>query len=104
MKLTPQTEWSEPFNGTCLAGYIDVSYAELVEAFGPPSGLHDNFKSDASWLLLAEDGTAVTIYNYKTGVNYCGAEGTPLEDERDWHVGGGQGQRCVDLVKAALFG
>jgi len=29
-----------------------------------------------------------TIYNWKDGPNYCGAEGTPVKKIMDWHVGG----------------
>jgi hypothetical protein len=50
--------------------------------------MHDDYKSDAEWAFEFEDGTIVTIYNYKDGFNYCGEDGTPLKYITDWHIGG----------------
>lgn len=74
------------FGGSGVAGYIDISYAELVEVLGEP-GPSDEYKVDAEWELT--DGTSgATLYNYKDGVNYNGPSGTPTENIRDWHIGG----------------
>lgn len=101
--LKPMNE-DEYRGGTSLCGYVNVSYQELVNAFGPPNVKGDPWKCDANWLLVADDEneTVCTIYNYKDGVNYLGPEGTPVEQIRDWHVGGFDGQKCVDLVRQAL--
>lgn len=72
--------------GTHLCGYLDVSYEALVAALGEP--LEGEYKTDAEWHLRFPDGDIATIYNYKTGPNYLGAEGTPVDEIRDWHVGG----------------
>ncbi len=74
--------------GTGLQGYIDISYAELVEVLGDGVGGSDDYKTDADWTILFGSGTVATIYNYKDGPNYCGAEGLDKEDIRDWHIGG----------------
>jgi len=65
-------------NGTCLQGYVQVYYHELVEIFGKDEGGGD--KTTAEWRLLFEDGVVATIYDWKeydtpTG-NYA------------WHIGG----------------
>jgi hypothetical protein len=83
--------------GGSLQGYIDISYAELIEKLGAPSENFDDYKSDAEWTLKFEDGTGATIYNYKTGKNYCGAEGLETEDIRDWHIGG-ESKKAVEKV------
>ena len=75
-------------NGTSLRGYITGDYSSLVEAFGDPVAAHDDYKSDAEWLLILNDSVVVTIYNYKSGKNYLGDEGLNVEDIDRWHVGG----------------
>lgn len=101
--LTPTDgEDFDPFVGTSLRGQIDVGYDELVAAFGKPTP-GDGHKTDACWYLLAEDGKGITIYNYKDGPNYCGPEGTPVEQIRDWHIGAHRETvGAVDSVKVAL--
>ena len=90
-------------SGTCLQGCItDTSYITLVSTFGEPmKDGFDNYKSDAEWLVQFDDGTVATIYNWKNGKNYCGDEGTPTTQIRDWHIGGYEGD-AVDRVKQAL--
>lgn len=74
-------------NGTCLCGYVKVSYADLCRVFGTPT-TGDAYKVDAEWILEFEDGIKATIYNYKDGRNYNGPEGMPTELITDWHIGG----------------
>lgn len=88
-------------NGTCLQGYVDVSYARLVKVFGKPNCKGDEYKTDAEWCVKFEDGTIATIYNYKDGKNYNGPSGTPTKNIRDWHVGG-ESKRSVELVLELL--
>ena len=87
--------------GTCLQGYIDVSYSKIVDVFGEPSGEHDDYKSDADWVVEFEDGIIATIYNYKDGKNYLGRRGTEKEDITDWHIGGFN-KEVVELIKNAI--
>lgn len=74
-------------DGTCLQGHITATYKELAGLFGRPTN-GDGRKVDAEWSVLFEDGTFATIYNWKNGKNYCGPEGTPVEQITEWHVGG----------------
>lgn len=71
---------------THLQGVIEVSYQKLVEMFGLPNAEHDDYKSDACWLVCTPDGVA-TIYNWKDGENYLGEQGLPVEEISEWHVG-----------------
>jgi hypothetical protein len=88
-------ERSSLITGTSLLGYIDVSYSTLVELFGDPftGDDVDGYKTDAEWHveINSPDGDHVgfvSIYNYKDGKNYLGADGLNVSDMRDWHVGG----------------
>ena len=76
--------------GSCLQGYVDISYSDLVEIFGKPYlyNLETGDKVDAEWRIKFDDKTIATIYNYKDGHVYCGDDGNNVEDIRDWHIGG----------------
>jgi hypothetical protein len=82
--------------GTCLQGYITVSYSTLKRIFGKPT-VGDGHKTDAEWEIEFADGTVATIYNYKDGKNYCGSEGTAKTKITEWHIGG-KAQKAVELV------
>lgn len=83
-------------NGSSLQGYIDISYAELVEKLGDPDSNGDGYKVDAEW--IRKDGEVIfTICNYKTGPNYNEGAGS-VEAIRDWHVGG-FGREAVEVVR-----
>ncbi len=90
---------SNEANGTCLQGYVDVSYDRLVEVFGEPSD-GDGYKVDAEWVLKI-DGIICTIYNYKDGKNYLGSDGMTVKDIRDWYIGGFN-KDAVTKVQEAL--
>jgi len=88
--------------GTSLQGYLDANYADLVEVFGIPNPENcDNYKTDAEWNIQFLDGTVATIYNYKDGKNYCGAEGLEVDDIKNWHIGG-YSDSAVEMVKLAI--
>jgi hypothetical protein len=87
-------------NGTSLQGYINANYVELLEAFGEPTD-GDGYKVDAEWVIVGDDGTVATIYNWKDGRNYCGRDGMAVWDIRNWHIGG-HSQDAVDLVHESL--
>jgi len=87
--------------GTHLQGNVGATYQELVEVFGEPTRFEwseesDN-KVDAQWAIKFEDGTIATIYNYKNGLNYLGAEGKRVSQIMMWNVGG-YSERAVTLV------
>ena len=90
--------------GTSLSGYVDTTYAALKEMFGEPEE-GDGYKVDAEWVLEFKDGTVVTIYNYKDGVNYLGAEeGIETQNITDWHIGGGNNAEIKLLKSTGLKG
>ena len=88
MKIESIEGWDSRASGTCLKGYINGDYSTLVETFGPPIADGDDYKTDAEWILILNDDVTVTIYNYKSGKNYLGANGLNVEDMDRWHVGG----------------
>jgi hypothetical protein len=86
---------------TYLQSYLTADYADLVRAFGPPMA-GDSYKTDAEWVVRVNDTTA-TIYNWKNGPSYCGADGIPVEQITRWNVGG-RSQAAVRLVERLLEG
>ena len=70
-------------NMTGAKGEFPITYAELVEIFGPPDvGPNaDLDKTSCEWALQFEDGTVATIYDWKMG------HWTPMF-EYEWHIGG----------------
>lgn len=80
-------------NGTHLQGYITTDYATLVATFGESLGGGD--KTTQEWILVGEDGTVATIYDWKEP---C----TPLH-KCEWHIGG-LNYKAVELVQDALMG
>lgn len=72
---------------TSAQGRLNVSHATLVAAFGQPMPSTD-FKSDAIWNIEFVDGTVASIYNWKNGKRYLGADGIPTQNITDWVVGG----------------
>ena len=87
-------------NDTHLQGNVGATYHELVEIFGEPTRYEpDEYenKIDALWAIKFEDGTVATIYNYKNGLNYLGAEGKRVSEISMWNVGG-YDERAVTLV------
>ena len=93
-------------NMTSLQGYIRTNYETLVGCFGEPTCDGDGYKVDAEWIITFADGVVATIYNWKNGRNYCGAEGLDVEDIKEWHVGGHRGTdvegRVHEVVDAWL--
>ena len=89
-------------NGTSLIGSVDVSYRKLVNVFGKETfGMSGDKKSQCEWNLQFNDGTIVTIYDWKVNKKYCGKEGLSKSKVKDWHVGGFS-QHALDLVKKEL--
>lgn len=80
-------------NGTSLQGYITTDYATLVAIFGESLGAGD--KTTQEWILVGEDGTVATVYDWKYGT-------TPLH-KCEWNIGG-KNYKAVELVQDALMG
>ena len=74
-------------HGTGFMGYVQASYADLVRIFGEPTD-GDGDKTDAQWVLRFADDQVATIYNYKNGKTYLGADGLDKTEIETWHVGG----------------
>lgn len=102
MTFASVDQWNDGDYSTSLQGYIDITYAELVEKLGEPKGVHDDYKSDAEWWIKFGDGTFATVYNYKDGKNYNGDDGEETENITNWHIGGVD-QKAVKLVNK-IFG
>lgn len=88
-------------DGTCLQGYINTTYKNIVDKLGKPHWNGDEYKVDAEWSLLFENGVRATLYNWKNGKNYCGSEGLAVEDITEWHIGG-DSPEAVDLLTDLL--
>ena len=73
--------------GTSYQGEVYTSYKKLFKLFGEPTS-GDGYKVDAEWNVEFDDGKVATIYNWKDGKNYNGAEGMETENITDWHIGG----------------
>ncbi|QDP67192.1 MAG: hypothetical protein Unbinned3806contig1000_65 [Prokaryotic dsDNA virus sp.] len=82
--------------GTSLQGRIELNYDQIVDRLGEPTD-GDGFKVDAQWIIHHDSGVIATIYNWKDGRNYWGADGTPVSQITDWHIGG-HDKDAVDLV------
>ncbi len=92
MKIINTTnDTSVNVNGTALQGYVNTTYADIVETFGEPT-YTSNDKTTVEWTLEFEvelqdapgsymrEFVVATIYDWK-------CPSTPL-GEYDWHVGG----------------
>lgn len=89
-----------------LVGYTNpVTFDMLVQVFGRPTYGTGHYergdKMDVQWCLALPDNHVFDIYNYKDGPNYMGAEGTPVAEIQDWHVGGNH--RDVQRISMALI-
>lgn len=58
------TRWNDMhFGGSALVGKTDATYSELVQWLGEPMKVGGKM-IDKRWLLVFDDGTAATIFNY----------------------------------------
>lgn len=101
MKFTTHNDAVIETSGTCLRGYINCFYDDLVDTFGYP--LSPDFldhKTDAEWAVCFEDGTRATIYNWKNGKRYLGIEGLNVCDIAQWHIGGFDAKAVENVISA----
>jgi len=85
-------------DGTSLQGYIITEYNTLKKAFGKPNN-GDKYKIDAEWDIEFDDGLVATVYNWKDGKAYLGADGTPKTKIVDWHIGGKSQEAVVRVIE-----
>jgi hypothetical protein len=88
MTITFENNPRVSINGTCLQGYIETTYDELVKVFGKPTELGD-YKITVEWILQFSDGTVASIYDWKLSETPMGVY--------NWHIGG-KSQHAVNLV------
>ena len=108
-KMIIKKEFTD-ISGTCLQGYVNCTYDDLLNTFGKPTcegGIET--KIEVEWelsfydpeLKFNEDHVA-TIYNWKNGIRYCGEkEGLEVKNIKQWHIGG-HSQDAVNCVMKAL--
>lgn len=102
MKYITHNQHHIDISGTHGQGQINATYKQLVSAFGNPlADGFDDYKSDAEWVVLFENGLIATIYNWKNGRNYLGPEGTPTELITTWNIGSNSPD-AVKLVAQAI--
>ena len=85
--MTTYKESMKKRTGTSFRGYVLATYQDLVAAFDLPTTNGDNDKIDVEWIIDTPHGVG-TIYNYKDGAAYLGADGLATEQICEWHVGG----------------
>ena len=86
MKFTTEAD----ANRTCLQGYVEAYYHQLVEVFGEPEGGGD--KTTVEWCLQFEDGTIATIYDWKEYETPIGLY--------HWHIGGHNNLAVARVTRA----
>lgn len=91
----------DKIDGTCGQGSMTIPYIRLVNLFGEPMP-GDEYKVDAEWNIETDDGTVITIYNWKNGPNYCGSDGIPVPMITEWNIGGHSRKVCDILSDLIL--
>lgn len=81
-------------NGTSLRGYVIATYDQLVEALGTPRRGPNYQSADGKvtceWALEYEDGTIVTVYDWKE-------DSTPMHNYA-WHIGGYHDGKAIERI------
>jgi len=89
-----------PNDMLCLQGLFTASYKDIVKVFGKETSKGDDYKTQAEWHIVTEDGFA-TIYDYKRGKKYNGSKDyTPKTQVTDWHIGGATEKVVNHILKA----
>jgi len=83
-------------NKTCLQGYVNTSYKNLVKKLGQPTD-GDGYKIDAEWDIEFPNGEVGTIYNWKDGHNYNDGMGMDVKYIKNWNIGG-HSPKVVSLI------
>lgn len=79
--------------GTSLKGQVYTTYDKLVSALGKPKGGSADGKTTCEWIVEFEDGSVVTIHDWKTS-------NTP-KDLHNWHVGA-RSHAALDYLEEVL--
>ena len=84
--------------GACGSFPEGTKYSDLVKVFGEPNKISRGWKTDVEWRGDI-NGKIFTIYNYKTGKNYLGEKGLPVEEITDWRIGGNSNEIASKLIE-----
>lgn len=80
---------------------IEVSYTDLIAAFGKPSE-GDQYKTEAEWTIRFPKDQKIAIYNYKNSKSYSSIL-PDVEKVTEWHIGGNNGA-LVDKILGMVAG
>ena len=79
--------------GGSLAGYCLTTYSALRALLGEPHHKDIDYKVNAEWTFLCQDGTSFSVYDWK--------EKSIPKGDYWWHIGGHQPE-AVAHVKEVL--
>lgn len=79
---------------------IEVSYTDLVAAFGKPSK-GDQYKTEAEWTILFPKSQRISIYNYKNSKSYDSSK-PDIEKVVEWHIGGNNGALVDNIIRMLI--
>ena len=85
-------------NGTHLQGHVTCDFDRLVSLFGEPMCWICD-KTDWEWCIDLGNGHVATIYNWKNGFNYLGADGLHPSQINEWHVGGHDSNAMYRIIE-----
>lgn len=83
-------------NGTSLMGYFTATYNEVVAKFGEPIAGDPGDKVTVEWVVVFEDDTVATIYDWKTESPAY----TP-DEPYEWHIGGHE-MKAAEYILAEM--
>lgn len=96
-KFKRVTDWSK-ITGTSYSGEFVIDFKTLVEKLGEPEE-GDGYKTAAEWSLELNDGTIITIYDWKQSKLYYPEDGLDVEDIKEWHIGSSGSLKNNKLAK-----
>ena len=97
METLTQNQVIQSNVSTALSGYVDATYAELLQILGEPTyDLNDGLdKTNFEWYVLFK-GQIFTIYDWKCTPAYS------VQERNQWHVGS-QWRQNTGLVSTDNF-
>jgi len=99
--MLDRIEISEDINFGSLLTTVEIPYHKILQMLGEPNGETDGYKTDVEWQFKF-DGIEFYLYNYKDGINYCGSSGLPDVCLADWHIGGEDNEKAIELANYLL--
>ena len=96
MKYTVTNNYDD-VDMTGLVGYVNTTYADLVEAFGKPLSGSGDGKVNSEWIIKFANGEVATIYDWK---EYRSISET---EKISWHIGGNS-RSITEQAKREMLG